>query len=49
VAPVATAVTYAKENGFVLGFGVVKGFLAKGIPIYGVVGMLKKIGAFFFN
>ena len=49
VAPVTTAVANAEENRFVFGFSLVKRFLAPRIPVYWVVSVLKKIGAFFVN
>ena len=49
MAPVATGVAYAEENGFVFSFRFIEGFLTPRIPVNGVVSVLKKIGAFFIN
>ena len=49
VAPVATGVAYAEENGFVFSFSFIQGFLAPRVPVYWVVSVLEKIRAFFVN
>jgi hypothetical protein len=49
VAPVATGVAYAEENGFVFRFSFIQGFLTPWIPVYWVVSVLEEIWAFFVN
>jgi hypothetical protein len=43
----AGGITDRKEEGFVLFLGLLESFLAPGIPIHRVVGVLEKIGALF--
>jgi hypothetical protein len=45
--PVAGGVTDGKENRFVFRFGLCEGFIGPGMPVYRIVSMLDKIGAFF--
>lgn len=45
VAPVAGAVTYTHQNGFVLPFSLFKSLFFPGVPFYRVIGMLQKIRA----
>jgi hypothetical protein len=47
VAPVAGGITDAEKDRAVFPLGSVQGLGSPGIPIYGVIGVLLKIGAFF--
>ena len=47
VAPVAGAVTDAEQDGFVLRARHTEGFLAPGVPVDRVIGMLQEVGAAF--
>ena len=47
VAPVAGAVTHREEDRLLLGAGLLEGLVAPGIPVDGVVGVLKEVGAGF--
>jgi len=49
VTPVATGVTYAKENWFVFSLRSIEGFLTPRVPVYWVVSVLEKIRALFIN
>ena len=44
VAPVAGGVADADEDGFVLGSGAGPGFIAPGVPVDGIVGVLQEVG-----
>ena len=47
VAPVAGAVAHRKEDGLVLGAGLLEGLIAPGVPVDGVLGVLQQVGAGF--
>jgi len=47
MAPVAGGVADGEEDRPVLSGGGPEGFLAPGVPVYGVVGMLEEVGALF--
>ena len=49
MAPVTGSIADANQQQLVFSFCFFKSFLAPGMPVYRVVGMLKKIGAFFEN
>jgi hypothetical protein len=49
MAPVATAVTYAYEYGHIALFRLNESLLAPGIPVNGVIRVLKKIRGFLVN
>jgi hypothetical protein len=45
----AGGITDGEEDGFVFPPGFAKSFFVPRIPVYGIVGMLKKVGAFFLD
>jgi hypothetical protein len=45
--PVAGGITDGKKDGFVLAPGLFKSGFAPRVPIYGIVGVLLKVGTFF--
>jgi hypothetical protein len=47
MAPVAGRVADAEQNRLVFAFGPRQGFFAPGVPLHGIVGMLKQVGTGF--
>jgi hypothetical protein len=47
MAPVAGGITYGQEDRLILGFCSIERFVAPGVPINGVMGVLEEIRGFF--
>jgi hypothetical protein len=47
--PVASGIPDGKKNGFVLLLSSAQSFLAPGIPVHRIIGMLEEIGTRFVN
>jgi hypothetical protein len=43
--PMARGVAYGQKHRFFLGPGLLKGILAPGVPINGIIGVLQKVRA----
>jgi hypothetical protein len=47
MAPVAGGIADGKENGFILGFCLIKSFVAPRVPVHGIMRVLEEVGGFF--